>query len=76
MYMSLPRQNASFGGDYNFFADHLREAFRLFAKCRVTPLMIFDGSMDVDDRKQKTRLVRARQKLIASIKCKPSNQDR
>jgi hypothetical protein len=32
--------------------------------------------MDVDDRKQKTRLLRAKQKIVASIKVKPSNQHR
>lgn len=49
---------------------------RLFKQCQITPIMIFDGGLDQGNKKQKTRLLRAKQKLVASVKVKPSNQHR
>ena len=76
LYLNCPRQNASFGGDYNIFCDHVRDIFRMLKKCNIRAIIIFDGGLDLGDRKQKTRLLRAKQKIIASIKVKPSNQHR
>lgn len=76
MYLNCPRQNACFGGDYNIFCDHVRDIFRMLKKCNIRAIIIFDGGLDLGDRKQKTRLLRAKQKIIASIKVKPSNQHR
>ncbi|XP_057366157.1 protein asteroid homolog 1-like [Daphnia carinata] len=76
LYLACPKQNACFGGDYNIFCDYVREIFRLLKKCNINAIVVFDGGMDVGDRKQKTRLLRAKQKIVASIKVKPSNQHR
>lgn len=76
LYLNCPKQNPSVGGDYNIFYEYARETIRLFKQCQITPIVVFDGGLDLGNRKQKTRLLRAKQKLIASIKVKPSNQHR
>ena len=75
-FLSCPRQNACFGGDYNQYYDHVKDIFRLMKSCQINPIVVFDGGLDVGNRKYRTRLYRAKQKLIASIKVKPSNQHR
>ena len=52
------------------------EIFALFKRCKIKPLILFDGGLDMGNRKYRQRLLRARQKVISSIKVKPSNEHR
>lgn len=74
--LSCRRHNCCFGGDYNILAEHVRDILRLFKKCRVDLVVVFDGGLDVGGRKAAERMERSRRKLIASLKVLPSNQHR
>ncbi|GAB6032585.1 hypothetical protein CHUAL_011477 [Chamberlinius hualienensis] len=56
------------GGDYDIFRLKLLRYFGVFAKCRIKVVVVFDGAYDVEDRKLKTTLARAQQRLTIAKK--------
>lgn len=54
-------KNDCFGGDYDAYARCITKFFHLLLECKVTPLVIFDGSYE--DRKLSTVYNRMRQKI-------------
>ncbi|CAG9784658.1 unnamed protein product [Diatraea saccharalis] len=60
LYRSLNCFSA-FGGDYDKYAIYVRNFFKNFRKCNITPFVIFDGSHEV--RKLKTAYSRLRSKI-------------
>ena len=55
---------------------YFTEIFQQLKRCKVRPLVIFDGGLDIGNRKHRQRILRAKAKVIASVKVKPSNQHR
>lgn len=59
------RIDSYLGGDYNLFHARVVQYFEAYRKCNVTIYVIFDGAYDVNDRKLKTTIERAKQRLAA-----------
>jgi hypothetical protein len=51
------------GGDYNRFADVIRNFFNDLKRCGVRPIVVMDGGHSMDDRKLKTRISRAEKRF-------------
>ncbi|GLG95731.1 Protein asteroid [Gryllus bimaculatus] len=64
LYSSSSTFNSAFGGDYNRFAASVIEFFDALKKCKVIPLVIFDGGYEI--RKLKTAFSRIRQKWFVA----------
>lgn len=63
---------SAFGGDYDRFANFVREFFNTLKKCHVTPYVLFDGSYEI--RKLKTTFCRHRSKISGASRLNPGNQ--
>lgn len=55
--------NHHYNGDYDQFALKTKQFFHLFKSCNISPIIVFDGGYDTDDRKLQTTLERARTRL-------------
>ncbi|XP_014468772.1 PREDICTED: protein asteroid-like [Dinoponera quadriceps] len=66
--------NCAFGGDYDKYAQCVLEFFDELSKCNVTPLVLFDGGSE--DKKLKTIITRAREKIRLASYYTPSSQHR
>ena len=55
-----------FGGDYDVYAKGIRFYFNRLRECNIEPYVVFDGAYHPDDRKLKTSLKRANDKLCAA----------
>lgn len=65
LYMWYAKCNCAFGGDYDKYAQYVREFFDNLLRCNVTPLVLIDGGCE--DKKLKTIVSRTKQKTeIAS----------
>lgn len=51
-----------FGGDYDRFARKCKRFFNILKDCSVTPVVVFDGGYNPDDRKLATVLERANER--------------
>lgn len=60
---------SAFGGDYDKFAKYVKEFFKLFRKCDISPLVIFDGGYE--QRKLKTVYQRMRDKFLSARNVQP-----
>lgn len=56
--------NDCFGGDYDKYANVIKNFFQLLSDCNITPLVVFDGAYE--RRKLKTVYSRMRNKISAS----------
>ena len=54
----------AYGGNYDEFACKLDEFFLIFKKCKIDPIFLLDGGRDKEDRKFRTSLKRAKQRLL------------
>jgi 5'-3' exonuclease len=66
--------NAAFGGDYDLVYSRMDEFCALLDKCNVKPIIVFDGGLDVSNRKYKTRYIRNKNRLANGISCNPNRQ--
>lgn len=65
LYNWYAKCNCAFGGDYDKFAQCVRDFFDKLLRCNVTPLVLIDGGCE--DKKLKTIISRTKQKIeIAS----------
>lgn len=65
LYNWYAKCNCIFGGDYDKFAQCVRDFFDKLLRCNVTPLVLIDGGCE--DKKLKTIISRTKQKIeIAS----------
>lgn len=63
---------SAFGGDYDKFANYVRNFFKNLRRCNVTPYVLFDGSYE--RRKLKTAHSRLRSKIYGASKLDPVTQ--
>ncbi|XP_039279004.1 protein asteroid-like [Nilaparvata lugens] len=52
----------AFGGDYDRFAQHVKDFFLMFSKCNVKSVVVFDGGCE--EKKLETILKRAKEKTV------------
>ncbi|XP_075991932.1 protein asteroid-like [Anticarsia gemmatalis] len=64
---------SAFGGDYDKFANYVRNFFKNLKKCNITPYVLFDGSHE--GKKLKTAYSRLKSKIIGVSKLDPVTQD-
>ena len=57
------RVGVEYGGDYDIYAQKVRYFFRTLYTCNITPIVVFDGGYDANDKKLKTALKRARDRI-------------
>jgi 5'-3' exonuclease len=74
LYRTCSGLNAAFGGDYDKVYSHFDAFCSLLDTCNIKPIMVFDGGLDVDNRKEKTRKKRIRMRMRAAISCDPYRQ--
>ncbi|KAK2720929.1 protein asteroid homolog 1-like [Artemia franciscana] len=74
LYRTCSGLNAAFGGDYDKVYSHFDAFCLLLDTCNIKPIMVFDGGLDVDNRKEKTRKKRIRMRMRAAISCDPYRQ--
>ncbi|KYQ51809.1 Protein asteroid [Trachymyrmex zeteki] len=73
LYTWHARCNCAFGGDYDKYAQCVRDFFDQLLRCNVTPLVLIDGGCE--DKKLKTVISRTKQKIhIASYYTLSSQQ--
>lgn len=65
IYSRCTKVYSGFGGDYDAYAEDVREFFDKLLKCKVTPLVLFDGG--VENRKMRTIVTRTKEKIRASV---------
>ncbi|XP_046478963.1 protein asteroid isoform X1 [Neodiprion pinetum] len=61
LYNWHARCNCAFGGDYDRYAEHVREFFDNLTRCKITPLVLIDGGYE--NKKIKTTYSRLRSKI-------------
>jgi hypothetical protein len=59
--------SSTHGGNYDEIAAKLENLFRIFDKCHIKPVFLFDGGKAKDDRKFQTSLKRAKSKISDTI---------
>ena len=52
--------NYTYGGDYDTFAKKIRAFFKTLRTCNITSTVVLDGGYEVDDRKLRTTISRAK----------------
>lgn len=62
VYSMLTKSNHAFGGDYDKYAYSTSEFIKLFHKCNVRPIFIFDGGYE--SRKVKTIIERIKMNIV------------
>lgn len=55
------------GGDYNQYADKIREFFSLLQSCNIQPYVVFDGGNEPNEKKFQTVLSRIERRLEMAI---------
>uniref|UniRef100_A0A1B6DNA6 XPG N-terminal domain-containing protein n=1 Tax=Clastoptera arizonana TaxID=38151 RepID=A0A1B6DNA6_9HEMI len=63
LFISLNSETA-FGGNYDVYAWHVRNFFKLLKKCRIKPIVIFDGGYE--SRKLRTICTRMKNKVLSA----------
>ncbi|KAK2704093.1 hypothetical protein QYM36_017603 [Artemia franciscana] len=76
LYDTCNGSNVAFGCDYDLVYSHFDEFCSLLDSCNVKPIMVFDGGLDVDNRKEMTREIRTKKRMTTEISCNPSRQER
>ncbi|XP_013379314.1 protein asteroid homolog 1-like [Lingula anatina] len=51
------------GGDYDTFAKNIRDFFNTLRTCNISPVVVFDGGYESDDRKLRTTLRRSQERI-------------
>uniref|UniRef100_A0A2R5L4S6 Protein asteroid log 1 n=2 Tax=Ornithodoros turicata TaxID=34597 RepID=A0A2R5L4S6_9ACAR len=55
-----------YGGDYDRYAEAIRDYFAIFKKCNIEVVVVFDGGYDISNSKLKTCQQRMQQRLSAA----------
>lgn len=63
------------GGDYDQYADKIREFFSLLQSCNIQPYVVFDGGNEPNDKKIKTVLSRIERRLQMAIQLTKQQHD-
>jgi len=74
LYTWYARCNCAFGGDYDKYAQCVRDFFDQLLRCNVTPLVLIDGGCE--DKKLKTIISRTKQKIEIASNYTLSSQHR
>ncbi|XP_071560641.1 protein asteroid [Temnothorax nylanderi] len=74
LYMWHVKCNCAFGGDYDKYAQCVRDFFDKLLICKVTPLVLIDGGCE--DKKLKTIVSRTKQKNEIALRYTLSSQHR
>lgn len=75
LYRLYENQTSAFGGDYDILAKVYTDFIKLFTRCNVTPIFVFDGAYE--QRKMETIMGRMSQRIqsygnpIKSAECMP-----
>lgn len=72
LYIHASNCNSAFGGDYDRYAQTVKDFFLLLTQCNVSPLVIIDGGYEA--RKLKTVSQRMKSKLHNAKVCNPCHQ--
>jgi len=76
LYDTCTGSNAAFGCDYEKVYSHFKNFCSSLDSCKVKPIMVFDGGLSVDNRKEMTRKTRTSDRMTAGISCNPFCQER
>ena len=60
---SVYKINSTYGGNYDELATSLDEVFNIFKECKIVPIFLLDGARDEQEKKLKTTLNRANQRI-------------
>lgn len=63
------------GGDYNQYADKIREFFSLLQSCNIQPYVVFDGGNEPNEKKFQTVLSRIERRLEMAIQLTKQQHD-
>ncbi|XP_011701331.1 PREDICTED: protein asteroid homolog 1-like [Wasmannia auropunctata] len=74
LYTWYAKCNCAFGGDYDKYAQCVRDFFDKLLKCNVTPLVLIDGGCE--DKKLQTIISRTKQKIEIASSYTLSSQHR
>ncbi|XP_059485028.1 protein asteroid [Neocloeon triangulifer] len=74
LYVHFSKSNPAYGGDYDRYYRCIKNFFDCLAKCKVQPLVVFDGGYE--KRKLPTMWERLKGKIYACSKVNPVNQTR
>ncbi|XP_018396032.1 PREDICTED: protein asteroid [Cyphomyrmex costatus] len=74
LYTWYARCNCAFGGDYDKYAQCVRDFFDQLIRCNITPLVLIDGGCE--DKKLKTIISRTKQKIEIASNYTLSSQHR
>ncbi|XP_018344977.1 PREDICTED: protein asteroid-like isoform X3 [Trachymyrmex septentrionalis] len=74
LYIWYARCNCAFGGDYDKYAQYVKDFFDKLLRCNVTPLVLIDGGCE--DKKLKTVISRTKQKIEIASNYTLSSQHR
>ncbi|XP_050473167.1 protein asteroid homolog 1-like isoform X1 [Bombus huntii] len=72
IYNLYAKCNCAFGGDYDNYAQCVSDFFNDLLRCKVTPLVLFDGGSE--NKKFRTVIKRTKQKIRAAWSFSPLNQ--
>ncbi|XP_012236381.1 protein asteroid-like [Bombus impatiens] len=72
IYNLYAKCNCAFGGDYDNYAQCVSDFFNDLLRCKVTPLVLFDGGSE--NKKFRTIIKRTKQKIRAAWSFSPLNQ--
>ncbi|XP_050577387.1 protein asteroid-like [Bombus affinis] len=72
IYNFYTKCNCAFGGDYDNYAQCVSHFFNDLLKCKVTPLVVFDGGSE--NRKFRTTIKRTKEKIRVAWSFCPLNQ--